>query len=523
MRRARSGALSGEHALLALLLLAAGVPLGILIVKALAQDDTLTGATGILPADQLQYLAWIRDAGAHGLAASRFDLTPAKHVLLDPLFEGSALLWRIGLPIQLAYLLWLPLAALVLFGGFRAYVRRTLPDSSYDRALALGLALFFTTPVLPLLAWSGALGIHAKSNFLAVAIDTNPSGQLWGYFPIAIDLGLFAYTMLWVERTVTEPDGRRYALRAATAALLIGWLHPWQGVTLILILLVLTLFGRPLKNYAWLLAPLAATGLPLVYFSVLPHIDHAWKIARDQNALAGGPGWGMILGTVGPLALLALGRPRLAGLGVQGRILVIWPLVALFVYWLAPPYPIHSLETLSLPLAVLALRGWRFLPARRWLLGVAALVLTLPGIAYTGQRLQESIRDIRTAYLLPHDDARALSAIDADPAPGGVLAPAPQALAVPGLTGRNTWIGHPSWTTAFELRIPQAQQLFAGQLSPRVAQRRVRRIGAPILLAPCGSSPQLAAQIRPLVIRQRRLGCATVFRVRVGADAGSLG
>src|SRR5919201_7129324 len=125
-----------ENLLLALLAATGLVPLGIFLGQAIAEHGSITGATGIFPADQLQYLAWIRDAGEHGLAASRFDLVSAKHVLLDPLFEGSALAWRIGLPIQAAYLLWLPVAVLVLFGGFRAYVRRTLPDSAIDRAIA---------------------------------------------------------------------------------------------------------------------------------------------------------------------------------------------------------------------------------------------------------------------------------------------------------------------------------------------------------------------------------------------------
>ncbi len=519
MRRAR---LSGEHALLALLLVAGALPLGLLIGQALGEDGTLTGATGLFPADQLQYLAWIRDAGQHGLAASLFDLTPAKHVLLDPLFEASGLLWRIGFSVQLAYLVWLPVALLVLFGGFRAYVRRTLPDSAFDRGAALALALFFSTPVFPLLVWTGALGAAAQRDFLQVAVDINPSGQLWGYFPIAIDLGLFAYTMLWIERSVSQPDGRPFALRAGAAALVISWLHPWQGATLIVILLVLVLVGRPLRQYAWLAAPLVAAGLPFVYFAVLPHIDHAWKVARDQNAL-GGESWGMVLGAIGPIALLALGRPRLAGLSLQARILVIWPLSALFVYWVSPPYAIHTLETVTLPLAVLALRGWRFLPARRALLAAAVALLTVPGVVYSAHRLRQQVRAARAAYVLSNGDARAFAWLDHDPRPGGVLAPVPQSLAVPGLSGRATWIGHPSWTPGFEFRIPQAQSLFAGQLAPAVAQHRVVRIGAPFLLAPCGSSPQLAAQIRPLVLEQRRFGCATVFRVRVAPHAGAVG
>src|SRR5690349_8772677 len=362
--------LTAEHGLLALLFVAGVVPLAILLTEAVGGHGSITGATGIYPADQLQYLAWIRDAGDHGLAASLFDLGPGKHVLLDPLFEASGLLWRIGLPVQAAYLVWLPVALAVLFGGFRAYVRRLLPESRADRALALGLALFFSTPVLPLLDWAGALGPSSKANFLQLAVDVNPAGQLWGYFPIALVLGLLPLVFLWIE------DGALW--RPSLAALVIAWLHPWQGATLIVILLVVALFTRPLRRWLPLAGPLVGAGLPRVYFALLPHTDHARKAARDQNSLAG-PSWGMVLGRIGPLALLALARPRLALASFQDRVLVIWPLAGLFVYWVSPPYPLHALETVTLPLAVLALRGWRFLPARRALLAGCALVLIVPG------------------------------------------------------------------------------------------------------------------------------------------------
>lgn len=51
--------------------------------------DGLIGADGVLGADQLQYLAWARDAGAHGLASDLFSLAPSGHVYLQPLFAIS--------------------------------------------------------------------------------------------------------------------------------------------------------------------------------------------------------------------------------------------------------------------------------------------------------------------------------------------------------------------------------------------------------------------------------------------------
>src|ERR1700761_301667 len=69
--------------------------------------DGLIGADGVLGADQLQYLAWARDAGAHGgLASDLFSFSQGGHVYLQPLFAISGALWRLGLSLPLAYLLW---------------------------------------------------------------------------------------------------------------------------------------------------------------------------------------------------------------------------------------------------------------------------------------------------------------------------------------------------------------------------------------------------------------------------------
>jgi hypothetical protein len=198
---------------------------------------------------------------------------------------------------------------------------------------------------------------------------------------------------------------------------------------------------------------------------------------------------------------------------VQGRILLIWPLAAVFVYAASPPYPAHSLETISLPLAVLAMRGWRFVPLRRLLLAGAALMLTVPGVVFAASKLRQSAQLRRTAYILPRDDARAFAFIDRLRVQGGVLAPLPEALAVPALTGRETWIGHPSWTPGFDVRAREAAVLFAGQLTQRAAQHRVLRIGAPIVFAPCGSSSKLNMQLAPVSAAVWRFGCATVWRV----------
>jgi hypothetical protein len=512
--RARARLSAPDRALLGLLLVSGALPLVLLAVTGLIGGKTLTGATGIYPADQLQYMAWAREEAGHLLAASNFDLVPSGHVLIDPMFLVSGLGFRVGLPIQVAFLAWFPIAAAVLFGGFRAYVRRTVTEG-FDRTFALALALFACTPVLPLLAWTSAVHGQSKFRLIAIAIDSNPSGQLWGYFPIAIVLGLLALILLAVERALSGQAPRKHLVLASMGGALVAWLHPWQGATLIVILLALVALGRPWRPKLVLALPVLATSLPIVYYAILPHVDSAWALAKVQNGL-GAETMTQVLMLLAPLGLLALGGAFRPIRTVQDRILLIWPAAALFVYWLSPPYATHAVETISLPLAVLAARGWRSLPARKLVLGCALVVLTLPGIAYLGDILAQQVGDHQGAYLLPRDDARALSYLAATPARGGVLAPTPPSISVPALAGRKTWIGHPSWTPGMIFRDGQARVLFEGRLTAVVARRRVRRIGAPLVFAPCGTSPRLAGQLRPITLSVHRIGCAAVYRVRTG-------
>ena len=92
-----------EKALLAALAAWGLFPLVLLLVHAgqaharFTGADGLIGADGVLGADQLQYLAWARDAGAHGLASDLFSLAPSGHVYLEPIFTIVGGLHRIGL------------------------------------------------------------------------------------------------------------------------------------------------------------------------------------------------------------------------------------------------------------------------------------------------------------------------------------------------------------------------------------------------------------------------------------------
>src|SRR5437867_3865536 len=136
-----------HHAPVVIALVASSIgPIIVLVVRARINHGTWTGAFAPFGGDdQLRYLAWIRDAGAHGLIANPFGGDPSGHVYLNPLFLFSGIATRIGASSQLAYVLWLPVAVGALYGGYAAYVRRLVPPGRMATA-ALVLALFYVTP-----------------------------------------------------------------------------------------------------------------------------------------------------------------------------------------------------------------------------------------------------------------------------------------------------------------------------------------------------------------------------------------
>src|SRR4051812_29607371 len=77
-----------ETWLLAALVIWALVPFGLLI----GPHGVFNGSGGLQVADHMQHMAFIRDAGEHGLISSRFGLAPDPHIFLHPLFLASGLL-----------------------------------------------------------------------------------------------------------------------------------------------------------------------------------------------------------------------------------------------------------------------------------------------------------------------------------------------------------------------------------------------------------------------------------------------
>ncbi len=505
-----------EHATELALLVALAVwllaPLVYLVAVAGSEGLSFTGATGLFPGDQLQYFSWIRSAGEHLLAANGFDLAPEQHVFLHPMFTPSGLLWRAGLGAGASYLLWTPVAVAVLFFGCRRYCAALLPAGG-RRAAALALALFAVSPVGALADWAG---LSQAAEIVLVAGESSTAAPILGYLPIAITLGAMAFFLVGVDRLLDQPT-RRASLLAATGACgaLVSWLHPWQGETLLLACAGLVLWARPQRRHAVLAVPVAATLLPLLYYLVLSRTDSAWALAQAQTQDPR-PGLLVIAVILAPLAAFAVAGVRRPSSEPRERLLVLWPVASLAVTLVvATNGASHGLEGITIPLAVLAVRGWQRLGAPRPLAVPALALATLPGLAYTADLTRAAATERRPGFFLRQGERDAFRALDDDARPGGVLSSPELGFSVPALAGRRVWVGHPSWSPRYHQRAREATDLFAGRLTPTRARSLVRRSGARFLLSPCRGA-DLRPVLTALVLRSRRYGCATLYEVRQG-------
>ncbi|MBV9310108.1 MAG: hypothetical protein JOZ73_04710, partial [Solirubrobacterales bacterium] len=230
-----------------------------------------TGTDGFFVIDQMQYLAWIRDASHHVLASNLFVLRPTPADYFQPAVAISGVLSALGVSPSLALLLWKPVAVVATFFGVRAYVNRSLTWRG-ERRPALALALFFAS----FTSVFGAFGVIG---------DLAPGFLSWGY-PfglLAVAAMLFALLSYARDRAADQ-----LGWTAAVLGALASSLHPWQGEVL-----VLTIIGAELISWRRYVASprrlrqplvmLAATGLPLIYYAILGKADLSWGLARDAS------------------------------------------------------------------------------------------------------------------------------------------------------------------------------------------------------------------------------------------------
>jgi hypothetical protein len=473
------------------------------------------GPDGLYPPDQNQYFAMVREFGDHLLAGNDYSVGRPQRVFFHPLLFVAGLLVRAGVGVEAAWYALTPLAVAALFGGYLAYVRRTVSGTG-TRAAALVLALFVSAPLAGVLGWASPDGSSTRS-FAVVSRELMSASELWGYLPAAVALGLMPLFLLGLER-LAGPGARRSLLAGvAVCGALVSWLHPWQGATLLLVGAGLALWTRADRATLRRLAlPAVALAGPLVYYTLLARYVHDYEVARAQGDHTRYQLWVLALVFSPLLAAAAAARPWRSP-AFQDRAMVLWMPAALAVYLTAPTQPSHALQGLGLPLAVLGVRAVAPLIQRRparvaVALGAVAL-LTVPAMAYDGNVFADNLRTDKL-YVLRPDESRALDWLEAAPRGGPVLAPFVMASAVPPRTGRQTWAGHAVWSPDEGLHALQAEQLFRGRTSPVIARSLLRQSRAAFLLAGCEHQYDLRSQLGGAIARVRRFGCATVYEVR---------
>ncbi len=515
--------------LLALLALAAA-PLAGLLLRVWTQGGIVTGATGFLVADPLQYLGWLRQASEHGAIADLYDLEPGPRSFVHPLLALSGALHALGFGVAAAYLVWTPAAALALFAGARAFAGRFLARPG-DRRAALVAALFFASPVAALVGWSGLGGHDVKLHVDFVSGELWSGTYLWGYLFTAIAVGLMPLALLAYERG--RAGGSRRALGAAGAiGLLVAWLQPWQGVTVALILVAAEALslrhgrrpGAAARDLLWVLVAIAA---PLAYYLALSRLDPSWELAGVVNDLPRWPLWVTVAG-LAPLALPAALAYRLPAPAFGDVALRLWPAAGLVVFWQPlGTFPFHAFQGLALPLAVLALLavrgrlGTRPLPTLATALALGLLVV--PGTLYRADELRGAVRAGHQPFFLEPGERDALRWIEASPVRGGVLTAVYSGILIPAYTGRETWIGAGSWTPDFARRQALTERLFGGRASIGEAERIVREAGPRFLYTDCHGRADISRLVAGVVAGPaRRFGCARVWQVRDELVRGGL-
>lgn len=489
-----------------------------------------TGADGQYPGDQMQYLAWIRDASRHVLASDLFVPWPTPHDYLQPMVALSGGLVAVGMAPWLALLLWQPIALLAVFFAVRAYCRRMLAGR-WERRAALTLALFA--------AYRSVLGDEWLP-FLS-----------WGYPYALASVAALVGALLCYDRART--DGRTSWL-APVLGLLASWLHPWEGEILLLIVAGAELVGlreslrRGLRRQLPLPAVMiAATALPLAYYAALQRFDPEWRAARVVGVASHGQSsLRVMLTPLIPLLVAAafayLRRPR----GFLATATLVWPLATLADWALnetsAGGGGLHSWTGITIPLGVLAVIGLRNagfgrVPGRRWLGAAAVAALTIPATVYMLHTVQTQIAPAQhQENLIITPESRALRYLASDPQPGSVLTEYTWGAEVAGQTGRRVYASGLAWAGSGRLyRADAAARLLSGpwywwvppnpryltsgwQLRParmtgRAARAFVLSTGARFVLANCGSHADLSRWLRPIARAVHRFGCATVYEV----------
>ncbi|MFZ1993733.1 MAG: hypothetical protein WAU75_06455, partial [Solirubrobacteraceae bacterium] len=289
-------------------------------------------------------------------------------------------------------------------------------------------------------------------------------------------------------------------------------------ITLVLVYVGLAVLRR-LRGWAALAVPAIGAGLPLLYYYLLSHNDSAWKLAGQYEIISRLPAIVLLAG-FGPLVLIAACGVRRPGGELIEQALLVWVGACVVTYFANDSFAPHALQGLSLPFAILAVRGWRrlHLPA---VLGVAAVALiTIPGLAFNARKFARTATSSKLVeYYLPQADAQALDWVTQHGPAGGILAPTPFAAVVPAQTGRPVWVGHGYWSQNYPEQAREVDRLFGGRMSKTASRAFAVSTGATVLVSDCRHAADLTRKLGSAVGAVHQFGCARVYVMKPRVSA----
>lgn len=522
LRRFRRGVLALGVTLMAF----AFLPFVLAAVHAARTHQLFLGAAGFYPYDELQYLAWVRDA-QHGLIRNLYG-SAGSALFVHPMWSPSGWLQALtGISDAAIMGFWRAVGVIVLVAGCARLAARHIGlGAPRRRTLAVAAALLAglspLTVVLALAAGHGSILLSAGAELI-------PAAAVWDWAPLAIALGLMPFVIERIERLVDGSASRRDTSAAAGLAVLIAWLHPWQGEIVMLVGVGLAVWhwvevrGRvPLRALARRLLPLAAvltaTGLPLIYYLLLSKVDRGWATASATDVWLERIPLEVLLGLVAPAVALVLVLWRRFGGRDGDRVLIAWALATALTVAVTSSGQYRALDGITIPVAVLVIRRWPSRAATKRRLAVWALVAA--ALAPAAIPAVEGINGLsdpatRAYEWVGRDDAAAARAAGAVAAGRPVLTTPELGAALPALADAAAWIGHPVWTPHFSQRVIQSYLFTGGGMTGAEIRRLVLSVGARAVVSSCRlPAPGLARELAPLRFTAERFGCATLYRAR---------